>query len=120
MEAADTDGDARGAERPGDVYRPRKLIGLDTHEANQPAASAIAYLLDYFVGPDPSVGLVPRGDADLNVFAQHPTPGAIQRKSIQRRQRIRRDGRARPLDDIALIIVVGRLDQEQMKKLFRV
>jgi hypothetical protein len=82
MEAADTDGDAGGAKGPGDIYGAGKLICLDAHEANQPPASTIAYLSDDFVRPDPSVGLVPRSDANLNVVAQYPTPGAIQRKSI--------------------------------------
>ena len=92
MEAADTDGDSRSAERPGDIYGARKLICLDAHEANQPAASTIAHLLNDSVRPDPSVGLVPGSDANLNVFPQYPTPGAIQREPIQRRQRVGRDG----------------------------
>ena len=52
-------------------------------------------------------------------FAQHAALGAIERKAVQRRQRVGGDRRARPLDDIALVIVVRRLDQKQMKKLFR-
>ena len=49
MEAADADRDARCAQRPGDIHRARKLIGLHADQANQPAAPAFAYLVDDLV-----------------------------------------------------------------------
>ena len=84
MKAADAHGNARGAQRPRDIDGARKLIGLHADQPDQPAASALAYLLDDRDGPDAGVRLVPGGDADLDVLAQHPASRAIQRKSVQR------------------------------------
>ena len=94
-----------------------KLVGLHADQADQPAASAAADLLDDLVGPDAGVGLVPDGDPDLDVVAQHAALGAVERKAVQRRQRVGGNRRARPLDDIALVVVVRRLDQEKMEGL---
>jgi hypothetical protein len=74
------------------------------------------YLANDLVGLDPSVGFVPGGDSDVNVFAQDTALGAIHPEAIKRRQRIGRDRRARPLDDVALVIVVRGLDQKKMEQ----
>ena len=117
VEAADADRDARGAQRPRDVHGARELIGLHADQADQPAASARADLPDQLVGPDAGVGLVADGDPDLDLVTQHLALGAVEREAVERRERVRRDRRAHPLDDVAVVVVVGRLDQEEMEEL---
>src|SRR5208283_5786956 len=94
VEAADADGNARGAEGPGDIHGAGKLIGLNPHQANQPVTSALAYLLDDFVWLNAGVGFIPGDDPNFNVFTQHAALGAILRKAVQRRQCVSRDGGA--------------------------
>ena len=115
VKPADADRDPGGDERPGDVHGARELVGLHADEADEPPSARRADLPDDRVGPDAGVGLVLDGDADLDVLAQHPPRGAVEREPVQRRQRVRRDRRSEPLDDIALIIVVGGLNQEQLE-----
>ena len=67
--------------------------------------------------PHARIRLVNERDLDIDVIAQHVTFLAIERKPVQYRERIRRNRRAEPLDRIAVIIVVRRLDQKQRKLL---
>jgi hypothetical protein len=67
------------------------------------------------VGPDARVGLVPDRDPDLDILAEDLALGAVEREAVQRRERVGRDRRADPLDDVAVVIVVGRLDQEELE-----
>jgi hypothetical protein len=67
------------------------------------------------VGPDARVRLVPDGDADLDVLAEDLALGAVEGEAVQRRQRIGRDRRADPLDDVTVVIVVRGLDQEELE-----
>ena len=116
VKPADADWNARGAERPRNVDGPRKLVALHADQGDQPTSVRFADLPDDAVGPDPRVGLVPGGDPDLDVFAQHPPLSAVERKAVHRRQGIGRNRRASPLDDVAVVVVVGGLDQEQVEK----
>ncbi len=63
--------------------------------------------------PDVSIGLVVSGDFDLDILAQHSALFAIEREAVHHRQRVRRNRRTEPLDHVAIVVVVRRLDQYQ-------
>ena len=60
---------------------------------------------------DARVGLVIAGDDDLDPGAQHPALGAVGGQAVELGQRVGRHRRAQPLDDIAVVVIVRRLDQ---------
>ena len=60
-----------------------------------------------------SVGFVEGADFDFDLLAQHAALSAIERQAVQHGQRIGRNGGAEPLDDVAVIVVMRRLDQHQ-------
>ena len=63
--------------------------------------------------PDARVRLVERMDLELDVVAEDAPLGAIARQAVERGQRVRRNRRAEPLDDVAVVVVVRRLDQRR-------
>src|ERR1051325_8435447 len=60
---------------------------------------------------DARVGLVEGVNVERDAVAQDPALRAVARQPVQRRQRVRRDRRAQPLDDVAIVVVVRWLDQ---------
>ena len=115
VETADHDGDARGPKRPGDVERARKLIRL---HPDQPDHSEAAGLLDPpadFFRPYARVGFVKRGDDNVDVGAEDPALRAVGGESVEGGQGVRRYQRSKKLNDIAVVIVVGRLDQNEFE-----
>ena len=115
MKAADADLDARRAQRARDVHRPRKLVRLDADEADQPATAVVAYLPDDLARIDPRVGFVIGAQAELDIVAQNLAGGRVRRKSVERRQGIGRHDRTEPLDDVTVVVIVRRLDENEMK-----
>ena len=65
------------------------------------------------VRPDARVRLVDGRDLDVDVVAEHAALFAFERQSVQHGQRVRGNGRAQPLDDVAVVVVVRRLDENQ-------
>lgn len=59
------------------------------------------------------VGFVEGVDFNFNVVAQDLLFGAFERKAVQHRQAVRRNRRPEPLYDIALVVVMRRLDEYQ-------
>jgi hypothetical protein len=117
VKAADAHLYARSAQRFCDVHGARILVGLNADQRHEAVAAAFADLADDALRPDAGIGLVARGDADLDVLAEHFAPGAVEREPVQRRQGIGRDERTKPLDDVTVVVVVGGLDQKQMEAL---
>ena len=115
VEAADAHRDARRAQGTCNIHGAWELIGLHAHQADQAAARLDR--ADDSLGPDARVGLVPGGDADLDGIAQNPPLDAVERQAVHRGERVGRDRRLRPLNDVAVVVVVRRLDQEQGKDL---
>ena len=113
MKAADANRNACGAERPRNVNGARKLIGLNADQADECATAAGADLPNDLLGTNSRIRFIPRGNLDLDVIAQRATFRTVERQSVDRRKRVGRDRGARPLDDIALVIIVRRLDEEQ-------
>ena len=116
MKAAEADRQPGREERPRKIDGAGKLVGLDADQPDQRASPGAADLADDPVGSSPAVGLVIGVDADLDPGTQHLPPPQILRQTVQASQRIGWNCRPEPLDRIAVIVVMGRLDQHEPKK----
>ena len=70
MEAADGDRHAALAKLAANVERPRKLIGLNAHQRDEPAVGQDA--LGYPRNVDDRIALVVGFDLDIHVGAENP------------------------------------------------
>jgi hypothetical protein len=48
---------------------------------------------------------------DLNIGAEHLAGAAVQRETVHHRQRVRWHSGAKPLDDVAVVVIVRGLDK---------
>src|SRR5262249_49484783 len=64
---------------------------------------------------DPSVGFVDRSDVDGDIVAEHSPLFRVPRKPVKRGERIGWQRRHEPLDDIAIVIVMRWLDENQFE-----
>ena len=116
MKAADADLHAGGEEWVGDIDGARKLIRLHADEADQGTAAGLVDLADDAVRAYPPVRLVVRVQTDFRIRPKDLAALCIFCEAIETGQRIGRDGGAEPLDRIAVIVVVGRLDDDEMEE----
>src|SRR5262249_48909146 len=61
------------------------------------------------------VGLVVSVDADCHTGAEHPAPAGVFGETVEAGERVRRDRGLDPLDGIAVVVVMRRLDQNQVE-----
>src|SRR5262249_5306829 len=54
-------------------------------------------------------------DVDGGVGSQYPPLRRIAPQAVENRQRVRGDERPHPLDDVAVVVVVRRLDQNELE-----
>ena len=64
---------------------------------------------------DAGVGLVDGDDVDRKIGAEHAALGGAVGQAEHRGKRVRRHGRAQPLHDVAVGVVMRRFDQDQLK-----
>src|SRR5262249_15622944 len=64
---------------------------------------------------DARVDLVDHRDVDGGVGSEHSAFRRIAPQAVENRQRVRRDERAYPLDDVAVVVVMLRLDQNELE-----
>jgi hypothetical protein len=110
MKAAHDHRQTGGAELAAEIERARELVGLNADQANKAGARG-ADARDRAFDVDNRVGLIIGFDRDVDVGAEHLVGGAVGEQPIQARQAGRRYHRAPPLDDVAVGVVVRRLDQ---------
>ena len=115
VESAERHRNARRAERTRDIERARILVRLHADQRQQPEIVVAAEAADQLRDVDAGIGLVDQVDVDLDIGAEHLPLGAVEREAIDRGERIGRDQRPPPADDIAVIVVMGRLDQDELK-----
>ena len=115
VEAADADRQAGGEELAGEIDGARELVRLHPDEADQGAAAFAADHADDLVGPHPPVGLVIGVEADFDVRAQHLAGARVLGEAVEAGQRVGGDGRADPLDRIAVVVVMARLDHHEVE-----
>ena len=110
VKTADRHGHAFGAQAAGDRHRPRELVGLHADQADDPRMPRLLDPRGDPVDGNHRVHLVVGIDLDLDVFAQHLAVGAIRGDGIEARHRIGGNRGLPPLNDVALAVVVRRLD----------
>ena len=109
MEAADGDCHAALAKLAANVERPRKLIRLNADQRDESAVGQNA--LGNARDVDDRVALVVGFDLDVGVGSEGALFGAFRQQSMDAGQAVRGNGRPPPLDDVAVIVVMRRLDQ---------
>src|SRR5215813_3275882 len=116
METADGDLDSTAAELSCEIERPRKLVGLYAHQHHH---TGIRFLdrAGQILDPHLPVGLVDRFDVDIEISAENLAVAAIKRDTIEAGQRIRRQTAAPPSDNVTILVVVRRLDQNKPESL---
>ena len=115
VEAADHHLDARRAQRPGDIDRAGEFVGLHADDADQPEPAMRGDAAHQLLRHDAGVGLVDGNDVDRQIGAEHAALGGAVGQAEHRGKRIRRHGRAQPLHDVTVGVVMRRFDQDQLK-----
>jgi hypothetical protein len=110
VEPARRDRDALRAELLRDCHRARKLVRLHPDQADKPAIGRVDAPRD-FLYRDDGVALVIGVDLDLDVRAKHFLRRRVLRDGVKAGQRIRWHPGFRPLNHIAVVVVMRRLDQ---------
>ncbi len=106
MKAADHNRNARRPQRPRDIERARILVGLHADKPDHAEAVVAPDQVDDLFGLDAGVGLVDRGQINVDVGAEHTAGGRFRCQRIDAGERVRRDRRAAPLHHIAIVVVV--------------
>ena len=118
MKPADGHLHAAREKRLRQIERVRKLIRLHADEHHHARAGLLDHAREAF-RTDARVRLVKGMDLDLDVITEDMALGAIAGQAIKRRERVGRNGGAQPLDHVAVIVVVRRLDENEAKALCR-
>src|SRR5262249_3487892 len=115
MKSTQCDGDARGTKRASDVEGTRILVGLNTNESNQSEIICSAKQVEQVGHVDARIGLVNRLNGNRNVRPQDLALGAISSYAVNGGERIRWNHRAPPPDNVSVVVVVRRLDQDELE-----
>ena len=114
VEPTDHDGQPGGAKLPRQIDGARKLVRLHADEADEAGARRLDPI-DDAANVDDRVALVEGFDLDLDVGAERVVPRAVGKEAMHARKTVRRDGRADPLDHVAIAVVVRRLYEDDPK-----
>jgi hypothetical protein len=117
VETADADRDSGRQERPGKIDGARELVGLHPDQRDQGAAARSADSPNDPVRPDPAVGLVIGIESDGDVRAEQLAALGVLCQAVQGCEGIGGNRRPQPLNGIAVVVVMRRLDQHQMKRI---
>jgi len=93
------------------------LVRLNADQADQRPGAAAADVADDLRRDDMLVALVDRYQIEGDVRPQHLALGGIAREPVQRRQRIGRQDRPPPDDRITVIVIMRRLDHDEIELL---
>ena len=118
MEAADDDRQVGGTEPSGKVHGAGKLIGLYPDQPDKSPAG-LPDPADDTVDIDDGVGFVVSFQSDLDFGAERVCSRTIGECAIDDSEAVRGDSRAKPLNDIAVIVVMRRLDQDDQESASR-
>ena len=115
VETADRHLHAGRAQGSRDVERPGELVGLHADNPDQAEPAIALDELGDLARADAGVGLVHGDDVDGEVRPEDVPLAGAAREAVDGGERVRRHGRADPLHDIALGVVMRRLDQDQLE-----
>lgn len=97
------------------IHSAGKLVGLDSHQAHQTPATVGLDATDDPLHRNQRVGLVVGVDLDAHALAQNPGSVCSAGQPVEARERVGRDPCLEPLNHIAVVVVVRRLDQFHLK-----
>jgi hypothetical protein len=115
MEPANADRKPLFSERPRQIQGAGKLVGLHADHGDERLAAGALDLAHDGRRAHAPIGLVERFDPDLDAVAQDLARRAILGNAVQACERVGRDRRKQPLDRVAVIVVMRRLDHDEMK-----
>ncbi len=115
MKTADANGQSGRQEWPRDIDGAGKLVRLHANQADQRLAAAAQDRPDNFVRTHPAVGFVVCVNFYVDVRPQHLAVLCVQRQTVQTGERVGGDCRAEPLYRVAIVVVMGRLDEHDME-----
>ena len=98
-----------------EIERARKLVGLDADQPDKPATRGADPAHNAF-DVDGGVAFVVGLDGNLDIGTEDAVGGALRDQAIDAGKAVRRNAGAKPLDDVAVIIVMRRLDQDGKKR----
>ena len=116
VKAADAHRKPAGDKGPCQIDGPRELVRL---HADQPDQRAAALFLDHAhdpAGADAPVGLVIGVEAEVDTGAEDLTAPRVFGERKQAGQRVGGNGRTHPLDGVAVVVIMRRLDHDEMKR----
>ena len=91
------------------------LVGLHTDKPDKPEVSVAAEIGDDMVNIHALIGFIDGRDGNFNVVSKHVAPRGIDRDRIDRGERVRRHDIAIPANDVAVVVVMRWLDQQDPK-----
>src|SRR5262245_32667290 len=115
MEAADHHRHASRPERAGDVERAGILVRLHAHDPDQAEPVVPTKLREQLLDFHARVDLVDHRDVDGGVGSEHLALPRIAAQAVKHGERVRRNESAHPLDNVAVVVVMRRLDQHELK-----
>jgi hypothetical protein len=117
VEAAHHDGEPSGAERAPEIERAWKLIRLHAHQPDEagPCGTDVAHDAAH---PDDRVHFVVRLNLDVHVRAEHSRVRALRQQAVDAGEAVRRHHRPQPLNDVAVVVVMRRHDQDDLEPAF--
>jgi hypothetical protein len=110
VEPADRHRDPSSAKLRGHIDGARKLVRLHTDQANEAAIRRLDPPRD-FLDRDDRMALVIGADLERHIRPERPPRRDVLRQGIEAGERIGRDPGPPPLDHIAVVVVMRRLDQ---------
>ena len=118
MKAAHGDLNAGIAERARNIERARILVRLHADQSEQAKIAVLAETAEQLRDIHPRMGLVDDVDVDGDVRPEHLALRGIARQPVDRGEGIGGDQRAPPADHIAVVVIVRRLDQDELEATF--
>src|SRR5208283_1176982 len=113
MKASDADRDPLGAKPPGDVERTRILVRLHADDADQRPTAALLQVADDGGRKDAPVGLVVGFDREIDAGSEHFAVARVLGEAVHASKSVGGQRGAIPLNGIAPVVVVSRLDQNK-------
>src|SRR5208282_789998 len=115
VETANHHGNAGLTQRTREIKRVGKLVRLHADQADHAKTVVVAEQVDDLFDLHARVGLVDGADVDFYVRAKNTTLRGVVRQRIKIGERVRWDRRSPPLDDIAVVVVMRRFNQDKLK-----